>query len=91
MAKNNPEEETLRFPTNLDRAGIEARLIEVRENARRYGMAEIVRMFENLGSMTPQQLGHNVVAALNVLQDKPGHRPLTHQLEMVAMNLKNLK
>jgi hypothetical protein len=91
MAKNNPDEETLRFPTNLDRAGIEARLIEVRENARRYGLVEIVRLFENLSAKTSQQIGANVVAALNKLQDKPGHRPLTHQLEMVAMNLKNLK
>ena len=91
MPTSKPGDETLRWPTNLDRAGIEARLIEVRENARRFGMAEIVRMFENLGSMSAQQLGHNVVLALNKLQDKPGHRPLTHQLEMVAMNLKNLK
>ena len=90
MARS-PEEETLRFPTNLDRAGIEARLIEVRENARRFGLGELVRLFENLGSMSPAQIGTSVVAALNLLQSKPGHRPLTMQLEMVAMNLKNLK
>ena len=87
----SPEDETLRWPTNLDRAGIENRLIEVRENARRFGMVEIVRLFENLGSMSAGQLGSNVVAALTLLQDKPGHRTLTMQLEMVAMNLKNLK
>jgi hypothetical protein len=87
----NPEDETLRWPTNLDRAGIEARLIEVRENARRFGLVEIVRLFENLGSMSGAQIGTNVVAALTLLQNKPGHRPLTMQLEMVAMNLKNLK
>lgn len=87
----SPEDETLRWPTNLDRAGIEARLIEVRENARRFGMVEIVRLFENLGSMSAAQIGTNVVAALTLLQSKPGHRPLTMQLEMVAMNLKNLK
>ena len=90
MSKN-PEEETLRWPTNLDRAGIENRLLEVRENARRFGLVEIVRLFENLGSMSAAQLGTNVVAALTLLQSKPGHRPLTMQLEMVAMNLKNLR
>jgi hypothetical protein len=84
-------DETLRWPTNLDRAGIEARLIEVRENARRYGQIDIVRLFENLASMSAAQIGTNVVAALNLLQTKPGHRPLTMQLEMVAMNLKNLR
>jgi len=87
----NPEEETLRWPTNLDRAGIENRLVEVRENARRFGLVEIVRMFERLPTMSAAQIGTNVVTALNLLQDKPGHRPLTMQLEMVAMNLKNLK
>ncbi len=87
----SPEDETLRWPTNLDRAGIENRLIEVRENARRFGLAEIVRLFENLGSMSAAQLGTNVVSALTLLQTKPGHRPLIVQLEMVAMNLKNLK
>jgi hypothetical protein len=85
------QDETLRFPTNLDRAAIEARLVEVRENARRFGLVEIVRLFENLGSMSGAQIGSNVVAALTLLQGKAGHRPLTMQLEMVAMNLKNLK
>jgi hypothetical protein len=41
--------------------------------------------------MSAAKLGANVVAALTWLQDKPEHRPLTMQLEMVAMNLKNLK
>jgi len=84
-------DETLRWPINLDRAGIEGRLIEVRENARRFGMVEIVRLFENLGSMSAAQIGTNVVGALTLLQSKPGHRPLTMQLEMVAMILKNLQ
>jgi len=84
-------DETLRWPINLDRAAIEGRLIEVRENARRFGLVEIVRLFENLGSMSDAQIGTNVVGALTLLQSKPGHRPLTMQLEMVAMNLKNLQ
>ena len=93
MANNDDPkaDETLRWPINLDRAGIEGRLIEVRENARRFGMVEIVRLFENLGSMSDAQIGTNVVGALTLLQSKPGHRPLTMQLEMVAMNLKNLQ
>jgi hypothetical protein len=41
--------------------------------------------------MSAAQIGTHVVAALTVLQGKPGHRPLTMQLEMVAMNLKNLR
>ena len=84
-------EETLRWPTNLDRAEIEKRLVEVREEARKKGLPGIVGFFEGLEHMTPAQLGANVVAALTWLQDKPQHRPFTMQLEMVAMNLKNLR
>jgi hypothetical protein len=91
MSKSSRSDETLRWPTNLDRAAIETRLVEVREVARRYGLAEIVSRFENLEQLTPAQVGANVVAALTWLQDKPQHRPLTMQLEMVAMNLKNLR
>lgn len=84
-------EETLRWPTNLDRAAIQSRLVEVREVARKNGLREVVGFFEGLEHMSPAQLGANVVAALTWLQDKPQHRPLTMNLEMVAMNLKNLK
>ena len=87
----SPEQETLRWPTNLDRAGIERRVIEVREVARKNGLPEIVGFFEGVEHMSAAQVGGNVVAALTWLQDKPQHRALTMQLEMVAMNLKNLK
>ncbi len=91
MSKNRREDETLRWPTNLDRRAIEERLVEVREVARRYGLADIVSRFEKLETLSPAQLGANVVAVLTWLQDKPQHRALTMQLEMVAMNLKNLR
>ncbi len=84
-------EETLRWPTNLDRKGIESRLIEVREVARKTGLPEIVGFFEGIEHMSAAQLGANVVAALTWLQDKRQQRALIMQLEMVAMNLKNLK
>jgi hypothetical protein len=85
------EDETLRWPTNLDRAGIEGRLVEVGGVAKQHGLTYLASLFENLRTMSAAQLGTNVVAALTWLQDKPEHRPLTMQLEMVAMNLKNLK
>jgi hypothetical protein len=85
------ENETLRWPTNLGRDGIESRLSQVREAAREKGLANIVGLFENLPTMAAAQLGAHVVEALTWLQDKPEHRPLTTQLEMVALNLKNLK
>ena len=79
--------ETLRWPTNLDRSGIEKRLVQVRES----GIAELAGRFTDVEKMTPAQLGAAVVAALSWVQGKPEHRAIATQLEMVAMNLKNLK
>lgn len=84
---NNNEYETLRWPTNLDRAGIEKRLEQVRDS----GVPELAGRFTKLDKMTAAQLGTAVVAALGWIQGKPEHRALAMQLEMVAMNLKNLK
>jgi hypothetical protein len=85
------ENETLRWPTNLDRAGIEARLAQVRQAAQAGGLARIAQLFENVAALTPAQIGANVVAALTSLQEQPEQRKIIMQLEMVAMNLKNLK
>jgi hypothetical protein len=84
-------DETLRWPTNLDRRGIESRLVQVRDAARSQGLDRVAALFENLGALTAAQLGHNVVAALELVQQKKEHQAITRQLEMVALNLKNLK
>jgi hypothetical protein len=85
------EYETLRWPTNLNRAAIELRLVQVRDYARANGLPELAARFENLPTLTAAQLGAAVLGALNSLQKSPQHRQAITQLEMVAMNLKNLK
>jgi len=84
------EYETLRWPTNLDRAAIEARLVKVAAYARANNLPDLVSLFTDVHGMSSAQMGINVVAALTWLQDKPQHRAIATQLEMVAMNLKNL-
>ena len=81
------EYETLRWPTNLDRAGIEKRLVQVRDS----GIPEMAARFTDLEKMTAAQLGSAVVSALSWIQGKSEHRNIAMQLEMCAMNLKNLK
>ena len=85
------EYETLRWPTNLDRAAIELRLVQVRDYALANGLPEIAAYFENVPRLRSAQLGAVVLSALNALQKSPDHRQIVTQLEMVAMNLKNLK
>ena len=85
------ENETLRWPTNLDRAAIVERLVHVRAMAETAGLPEIVKWFDDVENMTSGHIGANVVAALTWIQEKPEYPAITSQLAMVAMNLKNLK
>ena len=85
------ENETLRWPTNLDRAGIVERLVEVRALAGEAGLADFAARFADVENMSSGQIGANVVAALTWIQEQPAHEAITSQLAMVAMNLKNLK
>jgi hypothetical protein len=85
------ENETLRWPTNLDRKGIEERLVQVRAYAESHGLADLAARFAYIENMSSGQLGAAIVAALSMMENQAEHRSITMQLEMVAMNLKNLK
>lgn len=85
------ENETLRWPTNLDHAAIVRRLVDVRKSAEAGGFAALAEQLANVEGMTPAHLGACVIAAISLVQEKPEHRAIATQLEMVAMNLKNLK
>lgn len=85
------ENETLRWPTNLDRRAIVARLLQFRDVARSAGLADIAARFDKVEEMPSAQIGANVIAAMTWLQERAEYVPIAKQLEMVAMNLKNLK
>lgn len=84
------EDETLRWPTNLDRDAIVRRLVEVRKAAQAGGFAALAAQLAEVEGMTPAHLGACVIAAIGLVQEKPEHRSIAAQLEMIAMNLKNL-
>ena len=84
-------EETLRFPTNLDRAAIEQRLVQARATAENDGLAEVAKLLAGIEGKPPAHLAKSVMAALALLEGRPDLRQFTLQLEMVALNLKNLK
>ncbi len=85
------ENETLRWPTNLDRAAIVERLVRVRALAEEAGLAEVAERFADVENMASGLIGARVITALTWLQEKPEYETITAQLAMVAMNLKNLK
>jgi len=89
--KESNENETLRWPTNLDRAGIVERLVQVRDMAAAADLTNIAMRFAAVETMPSGEIGANVIAALTWIQEKPEYPAITTQLAMVAMNLKNLK
>ena len=84
-------EETLRWPTNLDRAAIEQRLIQARATAEKQGWKEVATLLAGVESKSAAEIAKSVMAALDWLQRQPELRAFTLQLQMVALNLKNLK
>ena len=91
MDDNEGRNETLRWPTNLDRNAIVQRLVNLRAELEAAGMVELAARFVNVREMTGAQIGGAVIAALTVLQDKPEQNAIAKQFEMIAVNLKNLK
>jgi hypothetical protein len=84
-------DKTLKLVTNLDRAGIEARLGELRAAAQGAGLADLAQMFAGIEGAPRAQLEQKVRNALKWLADKPEHKGLAAQLELVEINLPNLK
>ena len=84
-------DKTLKLVTNLDRAGIEERLGQVRAAAQAASLADLAQMFAGIEGAPRAQLEQKVRNAVKWLADKPAHKNLVAQLELVEINLPNLK
>ena len=84
-------EKTLKLVTNLDRAAIEARLADVRKAAEAKNLTELAALFNGIEGMPRAQMEARVKNALKWLLGKAEHQNLHAQLELVELNLPNLK
>jgi len=84
-------EETLKMVNNLDRAGIESRLAQVRNAAQAAGLGELAQMFAGIEGAPRAQMEGKVRNALKWLAGRPEQRSLVALLELVEINLPNLK
>lgn len=75
----------------MDRAAINKRLIEVQDMARERNLELLVSLLSDCENMNPAKIAANVVSALGWLEGKAEYRHITMHLEMVALNLKNLR
>jgi hypothetical protein len=85
------EEKTLKLVTNLDRKAIEAKLAQVRADAQSSNLKELADLFNGVDGMPRAQIEQKVKNALKWLADKPQHNRIATQLELVGINLHNLK
>jgi hypothetical protein len=85
------DEKTMKLVTNLDRKAIEAKLAQVRAEAQSASLKELADMFGGIEGMPRAQIEQKVKNALKWLADKPQHNRLASQLELVGLNLPNLK
>ena len=86
-----PDDKTVRMVTNLDRKAVEGKLAEVRTAAQSANLAELASMFQGVEGMPKAQIETKVQNALKWLADKPQHQRISADLELVEINLKNLK
>jgi len=84
-------EPTMKLVTNLDRAAIEAKLREVAADAQAAGLGDLAKMFAGIEGMPKAQIEQRVNSATKWLVDKPQHMKISATLDLVGMNLKNLK
>jgi hypothetical protein len=84
-------DKTLKLVTNLDRAGIEERLGQIRAAAQTANLADLAQMLAGIEGAPRAQLEQKVRNALKWLADKSAHKGLAAQLELVEINLPNLK
>jgi len=85
------DDKTVRMVTNLDRKAVEGKLADVRKAAQAANLSELAAMFTAVEGMPKAQIEKSVQKALLWLADKPQHQRITIDLELVELNLKNLK
>jgi hypothetical protein len=85
------EETTLKLVSNLDRKAIEARLAQVRKDAQSANLKDLADMFNGVEGMPRALIEQHVKNALSWLADKPQLNRIASQLELVGLNLPNLK
>jgi hypothetical protein len=84
-------DKTLKLVTNLDRGAIEGRLAEIRTTAQSNQLGELAALFNGIEGMPRAQMETAIRNALKWLADKPQHKGIAAQLELVEINLPNLK
>jgi hypothetical protein len=85
------EDRTMKLVTNLDRAQIEAKLAELHAAAKAKGLADLAQLFFGVEGMPRVQIEQRVHNAQRWLAGRSEHGEIAALLDLVEINLKNLK
>ena len=85
------DDKTVELITNLDRASVEGILQQVVIEAKARGLDDIVTLLGDFVGMSRADMQKRIALCLESLSDSPEHRALFSQLELVELNLPNLK
>ena len=83
--------ETARFPKKLDRDAIVSRVAELHGWARSEKLAEMATLLELPANVSSAEIGSRILSALALVGGKPEYAVIVRQLQILALNLKNLR
>ena len=81
---------TMQFQTNLGRAEIEARLAQLRALATSSDLAEVAALLTGIEGQPREEMERRIFTAMNLLGGQDDYAYLIDQLDMLAMNLRNV-
>ena len=84
-------DKTVELITNLDRAAVEKILHQVVAESKTRGLDDIIMLLGDFVGMSAADLNKRVALCLESLSASPEHRAVFSQLELVELNLPNLK
>jgi hypothetical protein len=85
------EEDTFKMFTNLDRPAIETKIRDLMYQARSRELPDVARLLESAEGKGPDELEAILGACLEILRPLPGSQRMVAELEMVQLNLANLR
>ncbi|HEX9181327.1 MAG TPA: hypothetical protein VF859_13080 [Burkholderiales bacterium] len=85
------KDDTLKMFTNLDRPAIEAKLRDLKFQAASRGLREVTTLLEGADGKDRDQLGAILEACLEMIRPLPESQRMVAELEMVQLNLENLR
>jgi hypothetical protein len=82
---------TMKFSTTMSRAEIEAKIPELKKFAEAAQLSDIVKLLTETAALPPAELASRMKRCLEITGGKDEYALLYDQLDMLVLNLNNLK